>query len=89
MFGTILRKARTFKGTNLKMKKYILLLAAGAMLLANPAEAKKAYGKGFKVTSVQTTEQLMSQLDSSPSLSNVVVKGEISQVCQAEGCWMN
>ena len=71
------------------MKKYILLFAAAACLAApTPAEAKKAYGKAFKVQAVQTPEQLMSKLEAQPTMQGVVVQGTIAQVCQAEGCWM-
>jgi hypothetical protein len=71
------------------MKKYILLmLAAACMTGAVPAEAKKAYGKSFKVRSVQTPEQLTSKLVNKSTIPGVVVKGQIAQVCQAEGCWM-
>ena len=71
------------------MKKYIiLLLAAACLAAAAPAEAKKAYGKSFKVQNVQTPEQLTAKLEKQSNIPNVVVKGEIAQVCQAEGCWM-
>ncbi len=70
------------------MKKYILLLLAAFCLHASEADAKKAYGKSFKVQSVQTPEQLVARLESQPTIPKVVVKGKISQVCQAEGCWM-
>ena len=71
------------------MKKYIFLfLAAACLSAAAPVEAKKAYGKSFKVQSVQTPEQLTAKLETENNIKNVVVGGEISQVCQAEGCWM-
>lgn len=71
------------------MKKYIVLLAAACALAASPqANARKAYGKAFKIQSVQTPEQLTAQLAKKSTIPGVVVKGEISQVCQAEGCWM-
>ena len=83
------RKASTFSRTNYSMKKYIALLFAAACLsAASPAEAKTPYGKSFKVQSVQTPEQLTAKLEKQSTISNVVVSGEISQVCQAEGCWM-
>jgi hypothetical protein len=69
------------------MKKYLLLLAVTA-LLGNTCEARKAYGKSFKVAAVQTPEQLTTKLESKTTIPNVVVKGTIAQVCQAEGCWM-
>jgi hypothetical protein len=69
------------------MKKYLLLLAATA-LIANNCDAKKAYGKPFKVVAAQTPEQLTKKLEAKSTIPNVVVKGTIAQVCQAEGCWM-
>lgn len=71
------------------MKKFItaglaiLFIAAGT-----PGEARKAYGKAFKVKAVQTTEQITLKLKTTEQLSNVVVKGVISEVCQKQGCWM-
>jgi hypothetical protein len=71
------------------MKKYIFLFLAAACLSASsPVDAKKAYGKSFKVQSVQTPEQITAKLETENNIKNVVVSGEIAQVCQAEGCWM-
>lgn len=72
------------------MKKYIFTIAAAVLLTGTAfhAEAKKAYGKEFKVSNIQTPEQLLAKMENSTKLDNVVVKGEIAQVCQAEGCWM-
>lgn len=78
------------------MKKYTILLAAAlTMWTAVDVQAQKkgngkavAYGKAFKVQSVQTPEQLMETLAVKPTVNNVVVEGEIAQVCQAEGCWL-
>lgn len=71
------------------MKKYIFLfLTAVSLAAASPAEARKAYGKTFKVEAVQSPEELMKKMESQPTIEGVVVKGKIAQVCQAEGCWM-
>lgn len=71
------------------MKKYILLLATACALTISPdADARKAYGKAFKIEAVKTPEELTAQLAEKSSISGVTVKGEIAQVCQAEGCWM-
>jgi hypothetical protein len=72
------------------MKKYFFTLVAATMLtgVGFHAEAKKNYGKTFKVANVQTPEQLASQLEKTTKLENVVVKGPIAKVCQAEGCWL-
>jgi hypothetical protein len=72
------------------MKKYFFTLFSAAMLtsLAFHAEAKKTYGKTFKVANIQTPEQLAEKMARTSTLEHVVVKGPIAQVCQAEGCWL-
>ncbi len=70
------------------MKKYIFTLAILLSGAAFHAEAKKAFGKTFKVAAVQTPEQLAAKMETATTLKNVVVKGSIAQVCQAEGCWL-
>ena len=72
------------------MKKYIFLFATAVCLAATSSsvDAKKAYGKTFKVQAVQTPEQLTTKLNTQPTIQDVVVQGKIAQVCQAEGCWM-
>lgn len=56
--------------------------------LALHAETKNTYGKTFKVANVQTPEELATKMATTNTLQNVVVKGPIAQVCQAEGCWL-
>jgi hypothetical protein len=72
------------------MKKYFFTLVAATALtgLAFHAEAKKSYGKTFKVAHVQTPEQLAAKMEKATTVQNVVVKGPIAKVCQAEGCWL-
>lgn len=72
------------------MKKYIFTLAAAVLLsgVAFHAEARKSYGKTFKIAAVQTPEQLAAKMEKAATLDNIVVKGPIAQVCQAEGCWL-
>lgn len=72
------------------MKKYFFTLVAASLLsaVAFNAEAKKNYGKTFKVANVQTPEQLATAMEKATTVQNVVVKGPISKVCQAEGCWL-
>jgi len=72
------------------MKKYFFTLTATVLLLGATfnSEARKAYGKAFKATSIQTPEQLTAKMEKATTLPNVVVKGPIAQVCQAEGCWL-
>ncbi len=72
------------------MKKIAFILAATALLagVTFHADGRKAYGKTFKVASVQTPEQLAAKMETTTTLNSVVVKGPIAQVCQAEGCWL-
>lgn len=72
------------------MKKYIFTLTTAVLLTSTAfyAEARKVYGKAFKVASVQTPEQLAAKMEKTTTLPDVVVKGPIAQVCQAEGCWL-
>lgn len=71
------------------MKK--ILYAAGfacGLLVGGTAQAQQAYGKPFKAADAQTAEALSKKLEAKSNIPNVVVKGEIAQVCQAEGCWL-
>ena len=74
------------------MNKMIKALAvsAFALALAAPASAQdgKAYGKKFKSDNAFAAMELNRRMGDKDKLENVVIKGEISQVCQAEGCWM-
>jgi hypothetical protein len=72
--------------------KLIKLLSASAVALALslPALAQngKAYGKEFKTDKAVAATELSTKIGKDSKLENVVVVGEISEVCQAEGCWM-
>lgn len=71
------------------MKKILFAaFAACCMLTAVNADAQKSYGKSFKAKNAQTAEALSKSLEAKANIPNVVVKGEIAQVCQAEGCWL-
>lgn len=71
------------------MKKLLFVaVAACGLLFATDAAAQKAYGKSFKAKSAQSADALAKQLETTSNIKNVVVKGEIAQVCQAEGCWL-
>jgi hypothetical protein len=71
-------------------KKLLVAFAAVAISLSLPASAQKpkSYGKAFKSSSVKTPQTLLQSLNGKTAINNVAVEGEISQVCQAEGCWM-
>jgi len=74
------------------MNKIINTIAAGvfALCLAIPSFAQngQAYGKKFKAQQPIAAAELGDRMGKKDKIENVVVSGEISQVCQAEGCWM-
>lgn len=74
------------------MKKIINVIALSIFTLAisNVAFAQngKAYGKKFKADNAFNAAELNDKMGDQSKLANLVMVGEISQVCQAEGCWM-
>ena len=72
--------------------KLIKLLASSAVVLAlsvpSLAQEGKLYGKEFKKAKAFPVTELSTKIGSKGKMENVVVVGEISEVCQAEGCWM-
>ncbi len=73
------------------MNKLSQIIVAGVLSLAIavPAIAQegKSYGKKFEIKEAIIAEELSSSM-SDDARDNVVVVGEITEVCQAEGCWM-
>jgi hypothetical protein len=68
------------------MRKLLTLVAAG-LLFAGAVNAQQ-YGQTFKeenVMDVPALAKVMTQVD---KMDKVVVKGKITQVCQAAGCWI-
>jgi hypothetical protein len=74
------------------MKKLTYMLCMSVLVLgiavAAHAQDGKAYGKSFKTEGAMNAGDLSERLGEQKSLDNVVIHGEISEVCQAEGCWM-
>lgn len=68
------------------MKQFFLLLAFG--ISAFTMQAQTRYGKNFESTDAITPQSLSGKLEKKSSIDDVVVRGEISEVCQAEGCWV-
>jgi hypothetical protein len=68
----------------------IFLGTAVAVMATTGAMAQKAtaYGKKFSAKNAKTPKELVGDLAEKPQVENVVLTGKISQVCQAEGCWM-
>ena len=84
------KKVRIFDQMVIKMKK--LLFIAGVSLFAGIFESNaqsgwSKYGKEFKIENVETMQSL-ARVMSDKKEAEVKLEGRISQVCQAEGCWM-
>jgi hypothetical protein len=58
-----------------------------ACLLANCQETKY-FGETFDTSDPVTVEQLLSRLDETDKVENIVVSGAVDEVCQVKGCWM-
>ncbi len=71
------------------MKKIFVaaMLFTLSLTVAN-AQNGKNYGKEFSKEKVMKTPDLIRAMTAAEEIKNVVVFGNISQVCQAEGCWM-
>jgi Domain of unknown function (DUF4920) len=47
-----------------------------------------AFGSTFKPKSALTVDQLTQKMSATDKMSDVVVKGQVLEVCQTKGCWM-
>jgi len=75
------------------MKKLLPGILSIALLFsaANVATAGgkgKLYGKEFSTVKTAKPENLSKTMGDKTTMENVVLEGTISQVCQAEGCWL-
>jgi hypothetical protein len=74
------------------MNKLIKVISACTFVLALSttvtAQNSTAYGKKFKTATSIDASELVKTMGNKDKVENVVISGEISQVCQAEGCWM-
>ena len=74
------------------MYKLIKIFAAGVLALAItiPAIAQngKSYGKKFKTREAFAATELSRRMGDKPNMDDVVISGEITEVCQAMGCWL-
>lgn len=68
------------------MKQLTLLLIFVFSALALQAQTR--YGKSFESKDAVSAEAITKKLAKKSPIENVVVRGEISEVCQAEGCWI-
>ena len=75
------------------MKKILYSIAvAGCLCVLNndkaTAQERTPYGKEFTIENVMTINSFKEAIADKKELKNVKLEGRISQVCQAEGCWM-
>lgn len=72
------------------MKNFLFLCGALIVFAAcnNSATTPKFYGQAFDTTKVITVSELVSQMQGQ-SRVDAVVAGEVTESCQAEGCWLN
>lgn len=68
----------------------LLTTSAFAIAVAFPSLAQegKVYGKEFAKDKAYSASELSQRMGDKNEVLNVVLVGEITEVCQAEGCWM-
>ncbi len=68
----------------------LLTASAFAIAVAFPSLAQegKVYGKEFTKDGAYPASELSDRMGDKTEVPHVVLVGEISEVCQAEGCWM-
>ena len=88
------QKARIFNPKSSKIMKKIgvLILTAACLALAPAtstfAQKVQTFGKSFKVKETKTPAEVAAALESKSPIENVTVRGEVTSVCQAAGCWI-
>lgn len=73
------------------MKRILLIAAIGLFAGISESSAQSGwtkYGDEFAIKNVQTMQSLSKTMKDKKEVSDVILEGRISQVCQAEGCWM-
>lgn len=70
--------------------KLMNILAASALtlIISTTAFAQEKYGKSFNTDKAFPATELASKMGDKKSMNDVVLSGEISQVCQMAGCWV-
>ena len=73
------------------MMKKLFFIAAVTLCAGTTSFAQNGwtkYGQEFKIEGVHTMRSLTKAMTDKKELENVKLEGRISEVCQAEGCWM-
>lgn len=66
----------------------MMVLMMASCSTGQKAKEAKAFGEEFKAASVMTYDEMLTQLEKSGELNDVIVEGKVDGVCQAKGCWM-
>lgn len=73
-------------------KAFKMLLIAGSMSAGFTAYAQDRtvteYGEKFEIKEVHTMQSLADAIAGKKELKNIELEGMVSEVCQAEGCWI-
>lgn len=70
---------------------FILLVSAGLLAGTNNyvhAQEGTKYGQEFSSQKAMTVQGLYKAMEKKDKITNVVVEGEVTEVCQAMGCWV-
>ena len=71
-----------------KIRNILLAAAIGCFTAtAGYSQERQQYGEDFATDNAMTVEELTATLGDD-KLEQVVIYGEITQVCQAQGCWL-
>lgn len=62
--------------------------AKGSMDAPQAVQDDKLYGEAFEAASAISYDELLEAIEGRDSLTEVVVRGKVSEVCQKKGCWM-
>jgi hypothetical protein len=74
------------------MKKLLFITAISLCAAAGSVSAQTndwaKYGQEFKMENVQTMRSITKLMSDKKEANDISLEGYISQVCQAEGCWI-
>lgn len=71
------------------MRFCLLLIGLTGILACNhPSPAPKFYGQSFDTASVITVSELVAQMQGQNKVEGVI-KGQVTESCQDDGCWLN
>jgi len=79
-----------FKKLNFRMKYILALLVISGLFMSckQSSSLPKFYGKEFDTAHAITVPELVSKMQDQQQYA-AVVSGNVTESCQAEGCWLN